>query len=425
MNPSLALTIQPDLVMKIAERFVSSGFLPRSIDNPAKAFAIITMGQEMGIGAWQAINGINVISGKPTISPQLMLALIENSGRLEDIKIDTSATQCTVVMKRVGRTAHTEMFTMDDAKRLGLTGKDNWQKQPAVMLKWRAVAACARVVFPDVIIGMYTPDEIDADSVRVNDSGEMTVIHNASSPALAPTNANPTAEPPQPEHWYTPENVAKLVGWARNQKYGDDEQALLNLLQKKWSDFPSGKEAAVAIESAHKALEAEYSEQEDTDDIPDSVNNNANAETGSFVAKHVMYVNKRITFMDFVGIGATTVPYFKGRKALAELTGEAYATANKILAWEESPNSIDIAPITVEWKKNAKGFRDLVKLTVVETPAPAPSNALAEAFPRGANAPKQQEYPIRGGGVAHLHNNQYIHVQTGAIVPANEIDIPF
>ena len=54
-----------------------------------------------------------------------------------------------------------------DAKTLGLAGKDNWKKQPATMLKWRAVSACARVVFPDVIQGMYTPEEIGQDTEQV------------------------------------------------------------------------------------------------------------------------------------------------------------------------------------------------------------------------------------------------------------------
>ena len=53
---------------------------------------------------------------------------------------------------------------MATAAQLGLADKDNWRKQPKVMRKWRAVAACARVVFSDVITGLYTPEEMGIEA---------------------------------------------------------------------------------------------------------------------------------------------------------------------------------------------------------------------------------------------------------------------
>jgi hypothetical protein len=105
-----------------------------------------------------------------------MLALINSSGQLEDMAVEGDAKGCTVMMKRRGRQPHTETFTYTDATALGLTGKDNYKKQPAVMLRWRAVAACARIVFPDVILGLYTPDEMGAN-VNVTEDGGMEVVN--------------------------------------------------------------------------------------------------------------------------------------------------------------------------------------------------------------------------------------------------------
>lgn len=177
MNNSLAIVNGSEWsgMMQVAEALVSSGFLPQSIKTSAQAVAIILAGRELGIGPWQAVQTINVIQGKPTVSPQLMLALINQSGQLEDIAIDGDGKGCIVMMKRKGRQPHTETFTFEDATKLGLSSKDNYRKQPAIMLRWRAVAACARVVFPDVILGLYTPDEMGAD-VTVGDDGSMTVV---------------------------------------------------------------------------------------------------------------------------------------------------------------------------------------------------------------------------------------------------------
>ncbi len=178
-NPSAIASIE-----NYAKSLHASGLLPSTVKTWQATFAIITLGSELGLGAWQAINGIDVISNKPTIKPALMLALIERSGKLEDIKIDGDDTQCTVTMKRVGRSAHTETFTMKDADRMmtsewvnnqkreiPLSQKANWRSMPKQMLKWRAVSACARVLFSDIIMGLYTPDEIADASITINADG--------------------------------------------------------------------------------------------------------------------------------------------------------------------------------------------------------------------------------------------------------------
>jgi hypothetical protein len=161
-----------------AKMLIASKFLPSSITTPEQAIAVILTGRELGIGTMAALNNITVIQQKPTVSPQLMLALIERSGLLENIIIkpnhspDGRTSQVAVTMKRKGRTEHTEIFGTSEAMALRLLDKDNYKKQAATMFKWRAVAACARVVFPDVILGLYTPDEVGAD-VEVTDTEEI------------------------------------------------------------------------------------------------------------------------------------------------------------------------------------------------------------------------------------------------------------
>jgi len=54
---------------------------------------------------------------------------------------------------------------------MGLAGKDNWKKQPKVMLQWRCTSAGMRFFAPDAICGMgYTPEELGA---TVNEEGEI------------------------------------------------------------------------------------------------------------------------------------------------------------------------------------------------------------------------------------------------------------
>lgn len=179
-KPNIPDASEFGVMKETASMLVKTGFLPQAIKTPEQAIAIILTGRELGIGTMAALNTINVIQGKPTVSPQLMLALIERSGQLENIEIephDGNAVRCT--MKRKGRSAHTEYFGQAEATAMQLNGKDNYKKQAATMYRWRAVAACARVVFPDVILGLYTPDEMGAD---VDTDGDVIALPR---PAIA------------------------------------------------------------------------------------------------------------------------------------------------------------------------------------------------------------------------------------------------
>lgn len=157
-----------------AAMLVKSGFLPASVNSPEKAIAIAITSKELGIGMMEGFRSINVIQGKPTISPQLMLALANRTKQLEDISIDATDNRCIVIITRKDRKPHPEEFGVKEATALGLIDRDNYRKQRATMFKWRALAAALRVTFPDVMLGFYTPEEMGAE-VRVTDTEEMEI----------------------------------------------------------------------------------------------------------------------------------------------------------------------------------------------------------------------------------------------------------
>ncbi len=158
-----------------AAMLVKSGMIPISINTAEKAIAIIITAKELGIGAMEGFRSINVIQGKPTISPQLMLALANRTGNLQNIVIDSTDERCRVTVTRKGRDPHTEEFGLKEATALGLIGRDNYNKQRATMFKWRSLAANLRVTFPDVMLGFYTPEEMGAD-VKVTENEGMEVV---------------------------------------------------------------------------------------------------------------------------------------------------------------------------------------------------------------------------------------------------------
>src|SRR5512141_675156 len=77
-----------ELKKELANTLLKSGFLPGAFKTPEQVIAVMLKGQELGIPAMEALNSINVVNGKPTVSPQLMLALARRSKELEDLKIE-------------------------------------------------------------------------------------------------------------------------------------------------------------------------------------------------------------------------------------------------------------------------------------------------------------------------------------------------
>lgn len=177
MTMSNSLTLPKDSMLRtfgdliqMSDMLVKSGMIPPTVKTKEAAAAIILKGRELGIPTMEAFSLINVISGKPTISPQGMIALARRTGQLQDITITDETDTAVVTVTRKGQTPFTTRFSARDAVAMGLANKDNWQKQPKVMRQWRAISANFRITFPDVIGGMYMPEELGAD---VNDEGEV------------------------------------------------------------------------------------------------------------------------------------------------------------------------------------------------------------------------------------------------------------
>jgi hypothetical protein len=149
--------------MKLAQVLVASRLLPRSVATPEAAFAIIATGRELGLTAMQSLRSIHVIEGKPTLSADLVAALVKSRADVcEWFRLVRSDAQvATYQTKRRGEPEPTTMsFSWEDAQRAGVTGKDNWRKYPAAMLRARCITALARAVYPDLAMGIYDPDEI-------------------------------------------------------------------------------------------------------------------------------------------------------------------------------------------------------------------------------------------------------------------------
>lgn len=184
-----------------ADLLVKTGFLPAGVKAPEQAIAIMLKGRELTIPPMEALSQLYVVQGKVTLQAQLMLGLIRRSNRYGYKILESSNSRCIVEMWPYAHPEEkfTSTFTIQDAKTAGLANKAIWTQYPAQMLRARAISAAARVVCPEIIGGLYTPEELGAE-VAINAEGEVEVVDapratvTPAAPAPAPAHNSDTGE---------------------------------------------------------------------------------------------------------------------------------------------------------------------------------------------------------------------------------------
>ena len=146
-----------------ASAFHQSGMFP-NLKNEAQAFVLILAGAEMGVGAMEAVQGITLIQGKPTMSANLLASLVKRHPRYDYRVVDHSDTTCRIEFFQDGEPSGVSEFTLEDAKKAGLGGNQTWKKYPSALLFARALTQGVRWYAPDVTSSAaYTPEELGAE----------------------------------------------------------------------------------------------------------------------------------------------------------------------------------------------------------------------------------------------------------------------
>jgi hypothetical protein len=118
---------------------------------------------------------------------------------------------------------HTETFTIEDAKRAGLSSNSNYSKFPKAMLRSRAITAGLKSIGWEGAVGAYDPDELRSEefpeppqTLRVTQAETPAAVDCGRSPATAkPLVAQPPALTVSPAATPSPvENVRLAVSRA-------------------------------------------------------------------------------------------------------------------------------------------------------------------------------------------------------------------
>lgn len=178
-NPVSLMPASFDAKLTMAQTLVKSGLLPQGLNTAEKVCVALEWGHELQLSPMVAVNNIAVINGKPTLSADIMAAVVKRSPEYGGIEwIEQSDTKAECVVKRVlsnGQVESTKStYTIEDAQKAGLTTRDNWKKYPRRMLKHRCQSYALRDMFPDLLAGLYTPEEMESVEVPHEELKDVT-----------------------------------------------------------------------------------------------------------------------------------------------------------------------------------------------------------------------------------------------------------
>lgn len=170
-----------------------SGLIPSGLNTAEKVFVALQWGHELGLTPMVAVNNIAVINGKPTLSADIMCAVVKRSpeyGGIKWLEMSDKKAECEItrILPNGEKETQKSCFTIEDAQNAGLAGRDVWKKYPKRMLKHRCLSYGLKDMFPDLLAGLYDPEEME--SVQ-----ETTTTERNVTPEEKPAEKNVTPEP--------------------------------------------------------------------------------------------------------------------------------------------------------------------------------------------------------------------------------------
>ena len=146
--------------------------------SPDEAMAIMLLCQAENLHPAIAMRDFHVIQGRPALKADAMLARFQAAGG--SVKWEEYSDE-----RVSGNFSHpaggsvTVTWTFEMARKIGLTGKDNWKNYARAMLRARCISEGVRTVYPGCVTGLYTPEEVETfktPSSTVKDMGEAEIV---------------------------------------------------------------------------------------------------------------------------------------------------------------------------------------------------------------------------------------------------------
>ena len=189
-----------DFAARMADAFSKSTIVPKDYQgNPSNCLIALEMANRIGTSPMMVMQNLYIISGRPAWSSQFIIAMINNSKKYKtelqyDLKGEGTNMECTAfAVDHNNRKIVGPKITMTIAEQEGWLGKNGskWKTMPEVMIRYRAASFFGRLHCPDLIMGIYSADEVidisESDYRYVEPIPTETIVETADVDFHVPT----------------------------------------------------------------------------------------------------------------------------------------------------------------------------------------------------------------------------------------------
>lgn len=142
---------------RMANAIAKSGLF--GMKDPVAVLALMAVAQAEGRHPASVAKDYHLIQGRPALKADAMLARFQKAGGMVQWTKYTDDVVTGVFSHPQGGSLEVS-WTLAQAKAIGLATKDNWRLYPRAMLRARVISEGIRSVYPGVIVGEYTPEEV-------------------------------------------------------------------------------------------------------------------------------------------------------------------------------------------------------------------------------------------------------------------------
>ena len=157
---------------RIANLLCQSSIVPMNFQgrsNFGNCVIALEMSRRLGMSVLAVMQGMYVVKGRPAWSAQFITSAINCSKLFTRLQFETegegNSLRCRAwaFERATGKKLLGTWITMDMAQKEGWSTKDGskWRTMPDQMIRYRAAAFFGRLYCPDILMGLYAPDEVE------------------------------------------------------------------------------------------------------------------------------------------------------------------------------------------------------------------------------------------------------------------------
>ena len=190
--------------MDLAAMMAKAGFFPKELQSPGACLFVVEQAMRWNMSPYAVATEMSFPQGKPMFSGKLVAAAVQSSGAINGRLHYTYSGEGEARAVTVSGTLRGEdaPVSVDVRLRDARTNNQHWTKSPDQMLAYHGARVWARRYCPEVMLGVYAPEEMDeAPAPPPMPPARGPVVDQEPAPLVMIAPDGQPREAPSVDHW--------------------------------------------------------------------------------------------------------------------------------------------------------------------------------------------------------------------------------